>query len=491
MKSIYFLLFTTLLIQLSHAQPIERKIVANENSEVVNKGFSENGTPFLIVQEKSEGVKEVTFTKYNPKSLDKIFEFKTQDYILVKKMSQNAETIVYDKQSHNSFKLSSKDIILNEKGESKTFNELVWIPKSFKPINDFIAKNHYIGINYYKKYDEKNGKNGENKLFTHRIYKKNLTTLKENYIDIDLFHFFQILENSNNDFVVLSKYFSNINKKKIAKTQDYTIKTIDFNGVEKKKVSFKTHITDPELRFKTIFAGEKSHRILKIRKKDGSGIFESLIWQPSSSGLVHHDKKNDHYYSFSVTAGIKKSKSQCALMIDKFDSEGQNIWSKKVYLDVKQKKGKGFDKFPNEMLVKDFAGKLGIMIGESENDYFLLANIDKENGDFVNRKSFNNIKTSYRKFIGLTAITDSGDFSSNFSLKDNFRNYSIDVSTLMAYALNENYKSYVDSYPDNSVNLYSKITEDGINTILTDYDLNEIILLHFNHKGILNSSDSK
>lgn len=489
MKSIYFLLFTTLHIQLSHAQHIERKIVANENSEVVNKGFSENGTPFLIIQEKTNDKKskESIFTKYDPNTLNSSLVYKsdTQFEIIIK--SQNVETVVYDKNNYNSFKSAAYGI-LNDVGESKIFDDR-WLPEKFKNINEFLTKDYYISIGYNEKEDSKR-KKGIARSF--KLFRRNLNTLEEIFVDIHLPQNFQVIQNSNTDFVVLSKEFSeNSEKGVISKRQEFILKTFDFDGIEQKSVSLNTNITDTELEYKEVFAGNNSHRYIKVQNLKRDGYYDKLVWRPSASGAVHDDKLNKHYYTYSIVTGGEKFKNKCALLLGKFDYNGINIWNKRIYLDVRQKKGKGFGDFPKEILLKDFDEKLGVIISDSKNDYFFVGDVDKENGDFSKKLEFENIKTVYRIFIGLTDITKSNKFSSDFYLKDNFENYTFDIPTVMAYSLNAEFKSFVDSYPDNDVNFYSKITEDGIKTFLSDFDKNEVLLLKFNHKTMPSSLQSK
>lgn len=475
-------------------QDIEKELVIEEGYKVPAYGFTDDGSFYFQTNKRmlSSKDKNTTFTKYNSQTLEIDYTYKPDKPFEIIETSPNAEKILFRASKVISFKGNNFNVLDNN-GNTKKFKGKDWLPKKFEVIDDFMSKDYFVTIGYDGKIKYKKRENKD-----YKIFRRDLNTLESKNIDFnlpdvfldkeDVFLRYQVLEYTDDSFTIIAKFFTDKNEKgKYPRKQKYILATYDYDGNLDKKQIFETKLTDANMKFVVSNAGLVAYKVVEYTYfKDGVLRYRyRYVAQPTASGAVYVDIKKKSYYTYGLVAS-EKSKYGSGFMLDKFDYDGNKIWSKMIIALPKMKD----DDVANQNTsidLYDLGDKLGLSVNNKKEDFTKIYEFDKVNGEILEEKEFGDYKRYNLNGFGSLDNMHSNEFISSYVFKNNFsKKHVLNMSTVIGYALNEDFKNYIDSLADTKRKLHfiSSINNTGIITIQANNKDNEFKLLKFNWNKI-------
>lgn len=489
----------TVTYAFSFAQDTQQKLTIGEDRRVSNYGFTEDGSFYMKTSKRvlSAKAKDAEFIKYNAKTLEVDYTYKPDGNFFIKETSPEGDAILFDdsKGLLGSF-VGNKYNVLHQNGNVKKFEGKDWVPEDFIVISDYISKDYYAALGYLK--GRKNFKKGKNKEY--KLFRRDLKTFKSITTNFNLAAIeiedqskdegkgkkkkdeevkltYQIIENTNESFTLLSKQFFDFDEKdKNARTQAYYLKTYDYDGTLIQEHTLKTKIDNAEMNYQFAYTDGDAYKIVYTTYVDSKGNTKTRTRyypRPKASGNVLIDRENKFFYTWGIVAS-KKSKSGSGFIISKFDFDGVQLWSKteKAFPDLKDDDIRGPK--TNIRLV-DAGDNLGLSIYNKKEDFTVIYQFDKSNCNIIEKKEFGD----YKYIMGMVGKQH---FVSSYKFKDNFsKKYTLDMNSVIGYTLNKNFKKFVDSFSGTKkqLNFISSINKNGVVTIFADNKEQDFRLLKF------------
>lgn len=473
------------------AQSIEKKLIIEEGYKVATYGFADDGSFYLQTNKRvlASKDKDATFIKYNPQTLEIDYTYKPSEQFKIVDTSPNAEKILFNDSKTISFAKNNFNVLDNN-GKTKKFEGDDWLPKDFVEIDDFMSKDYLVTIGYDKSVKYKKGENKDYKIFRRDLNTFESKTLDFNLPDIFLVGsdeslWYQVLKYTNDSFTVITKEFTDEDKNgKKPRKQKYILARYDYDGTLDETQILETKLLDPNMKFVSSNVGLVAYKqeLYVYTNKDGFVEYRTRnVRQPTASGAVYADVENKYYYTYGIVAS-EKSKYGSGFMLDKFDYDGNNIWSKFIVAFPKMKDS-DIAGTSTRLRLFDLGDKLGLSIINKKEDFTKIYNLDKITGEILETKEFGDYKYYNLNGFGSFDNMYSNEFISDYVFKDSFSKKQIlDIDTIIGYALNEDFKNYIDSLAGTKKKLHfiTSINSDGITTIQANNKDNEFKLLRFN-----------